>query len=475
MEKFDYKLFLKDSLFNIIAGAYISLSGFFLNWVYLNSLGLKNYGTWVVANSYLSVFLVIMSISNQSLFSRLIADNNSYDYEKKSVFSFFVLQLLNILFFGIIWFFTSKFIYNINTNQNANYSIYIFLIAAFNSFSAIPLGFFLGKNNFKKFRFYSSIGVLTLTILAIVCILNKSTDIKSVLNIQLLSAAFVALFSLNFIYQNSKINFDFRIIFTGLKYSFPLFIYTIFSILSDFFIKINLEKDFNSNILGKYNIILLISNLPIIFATAVNSIFIQKILRYNNDLKKIQIVNFTARFILILVFLSSFLLISFQNSFFNFFKLIVSENETSLLYLFLSLNTFIGFCWLLISNELAINKITQGFYFASVFSFLVTYFSYTIFIKYFSIFGAAMSLVLSNFLIFSFVYIYANFKINLIVKLQPLLFLFVIFLFFILTFYLFSKFIFTNHYLFRITYNMVLLILSSIYLYRLKNNYQCIS
>ena len=468
MEKFDFRLFLKDSFFNIAVGAFISLSGFFYNWVYVNSLGLEDYGTLVVFNSYSAILIVILSISNQSLFSRLMTEDKAINDEKINIFTFSVLQILHILCIFLIWKVSIMFSPSLFSPQVKNYSNYIFLISAFNSFSAIPLGYFLGKNIFKKYRFYSGIGIIILFLLIVIFVLNKNISILTILRVQLISAFFVALFSVRFIHCNSIYKFDFNLLKKGLKYSLPIFVYTIFSILSDVFIKINLDKDFNSLVLGKYNVILLVSNLPIIFATAINSIFIQKILIYNNPQNKILIINFTAKFILILVFSLSFFLISFQELVLSIFNIVLIQNDWSLLYLFLLINSFIGFCWLQISNELAIHKITNGFYIASVLSFFITFFFYDFFTEKFLIFGAGLTLVLSNIVIFLFSFIYARYKVDTLVKFTPLMIIFLVFLLFVSFYYFISNLYVNYSHVVGIIFNFLIIIFAVYYLLNLK-------
>jgi len=469
LEKFDFRSFFKDSFFNIIVGAFISLSGFFYNWVYVNSLGLEDYGTLVVFNSYSAILIVILSISNQSLFSRLMTEEMVINDAKINIFTFSVLQILYILCIFLIWKVSVMFLPGLFSPQVKNYSNYIFLISAFNSFSAIPLGYFLGKNIFKKYRFYSGIGIIILFLLIVIFVLNKKISILTILRLQLISAFFVALFSLRFIYFNSTYKFDFNLLKKGLKYSLPIFVYTIFSILSDFFIKINLDKDFNSLVLGKYNVILLVSNLPIIFATAINSIFIQKILIYKNPENKIEIINFTAKFILILVFSLSFLLISFQELVLSIFNIDLVQDDRSLLFLFLLINSFIGFCWLQISNELAIHKITNGFYLASVVSFIITFFSYDFLTENFLIFGAGLTLILSNVIIFSFAFIYARYKVTILVKFKPLLKLFFVFSLFVFFYHI--VFNFYNYYGYEVSviFNFLIIFFALKYLLNLKS------
>lgn len=472
MKKFDFKLFFKDSLFNILIGAFISLSGFFYNWVYVDSLGLKDYGTLVAANTYSAVLLVILSISNQSLFSRIMADDSEVNKDKINLFTFFIFQFLHIICIFIIWHMFINFFPTFFSHKINRYSNYIFSIAALNSFSAIPLGYFLGKNFFKKYRFYSGIGIIILFFLLVIFILNKKTDLQSVLIVQLISAFFVGFFSVKFIFHNSLFRFDFSLLRIGLKYSLPIFFYTIFSILSDFYIKINLEKDFNSLILAKYNVILLVSSLPIIFATAINSIFIQKILIYNDHEKRGLIINFTAKIILSLVFLSVFLLISFKSFIFSFFNILLDQYECLLFYFFLSVNTFINFCWLQISNELSIHKITNGFYIASLLSFLITYFSFNFFTSEFFILGAGLTLVLSNFIIFFVAYIYARNKVDILVKFKPLINLYLVFIILVIFFYFLNNIAGLNKKLISIFVNCIIFILMSSYLFNLKNKFK---
>jgi O-antigen/teichoic acid export membrane protein len=233
-----------------------------------------------------------------------------------------------------------------------------------------------------------------------------------------------------------------------------------------------LEKEFDSTILAKYNVVLLVSNLPIIFATAINSIFIQKILIYNDHDKKGQIINFTAKIILVIVFLSSFFLISFKSLIFSFFNIFLDKYEYLLFYFFLLLNTFINFCWLQIANELSIHKITNGFYIASVLSFLITYFSFNFFISEFFILGAGLTLVLSNFIIFSVAYIYARKKVDLLVKFKPLINLYLVFVILVIFYHLFNQISGLNNKWMSIFINCIIFILMSSYLVNLKNKFK---
>jgi len=471
LENFNIKFFIKDSIFNILIGGLIIFFGFFLNWAYIDSLGINDYGILVASNSFSAVLLVVLSINNQSLFSRLIPEIKDRDIEKINVFTFFVLQIFHIIFIGFLLFLINSFSPNLISRQLKNFSLYIFFIAALNSLGAIPLGFFLAKNSFKKYRFFSGIGIVILVLLVTFFILNRKTSLNTIFNIQLTSAFVVALFSFLFIYNNSKPKIDFGILIIGLKYSLPIFIYALFSLLSDFYIKINLEKDFESSVLGRYNIILLISSLPIIFATAINSIFIQKILANNNLYKRKNIINIMSRLILVLVFLCSFILISFQELFFSIFSIDSNELNTSLLYLLLTINCFINFCWLLISNELTIHKLTSGFYFTSVLSFLLTCFSYDFFTSYFSILGAAISLILSNLFIFGFLYFYIRSKIKIEIDFLPIVISFIYFLIFVSLFYYLNNIYFINNYIIKVLFNILIFIFSVQYVFKLKKIY----
>jgi len=469
LDKFDYRLFVKDSFYNILIGAFISLSGFFYNWVYVGSLGLEDYGTLVLANSYSAILIVILSISNQALFSRLMTEELVIKSSKINVFTFFVFQVLFTFCVFIFWKMIVMFLPNLINSHIKVYSNYIFLIAAFNSFSAIPLGYFLGTNLFRKYRFYSGIGMIILFFLILIFVLNKKISLLFILRIQLVSAFFVALFSFRFIYYHSIFRFDFNFLKRGLKYSVPIFVYTIFSILSDLFIKISLEKDFNSIVLGKYNVILLVSNLPLILATAINSIFIQKILIYRINEKRDQIINFAAKILLVIVFASSFLLISFQDLVLSIFNIVLIQNDKLLFYLLLSVNSFLGFCWLQISNELTIHKITSAFYLASVLSFFIAFFSYNLLIEKYFITGAGLTLILSNFIIFSYAFIYARCKAKLFIKFKPLLIQFIGFMFFVILYdYIYIHFT-SYRYFTAILFNCIIIFISLNCFFRIKN------
>jgi O-antigen/teichoic acid export membrane protein len=469
LDKFDFRLFVKDSLYNILIGAFISLSGFYYNWVYVGSLGLEDYGTLVTLNSYSAILVVILSISNQSLFSRLMTEELVVNNSKLNIFTFFVFQVVHTFFVYIVWRISIMFLPNFFSPHIINYSNYIFFIAAFNSFSAIPLGYFLGSNLFRKYRFFSGLGIIVLFFLILIFVLNKKVSLLFILRVQFISAFFVALFSIRFIYYNSIFRFDFNFLKQGLKYSLPIFVYTLFSILSDLFIKISLEQDFNSMVLGKYNVILLVSNIPVILATAINSIFIQKILMYRINEKRNQIINVAAKNLLVIVFVVSFLVISYQDSILSIFNIVLIQNDKPLIYLLLSVNSFLGFCWLQISNELAIHKITTALFLASVLSFVFAFFSYHLLIEKYFITGAGLTLILSNCIIFTFTFFYARFKVDLLVKFKPLVVQFIGFMLFIIFYYFINLYFNSYGYLLAILFNLIMIFISLKYFFRLKN------
>lgn len=387
------------------------LAGFILIPLYTSKLSVSEFGVLGMLEISSQILIAIIGLGLYNAFFRWYWDKDYIDKQKTILFSVYTIVFaVGILVVSGIYLgkaTISDFIFD--TKSYANLIFLFSVVAIFEAFNIVTTTIIRLKDKPGYFSFLMIVKLLITLGFTIFFIVYRKKSVEGIYYAQLIGNVVYICLSAFFVLKEIRPKFEFAIVLAMLKYSYPLLVVGITGVLLNITDRYALNFLTNLEEVGKYSLVFKISNTIRVFIITSVNMALQPVL-----FKMMDQTN-SKRFYSKVMTYYAFGLMFFVLGLSVFGKEIVmllSKNDAywSSYYLIpiISLSTF--FTMLRDMALTGINISKKTYYTARIIliSLIVNIILNGIFVHYFGALGAAISVVLSQFLFFILVYHYAQ-------------------------------------------------------------------
>lgn len=223
--------------------------------IFFHYLTFEDFGLISIFQAIQSMLIPLLSLSLSDSISRFYFDWNEED-KSKNITTIWLFSIFVSFFVCLFFLIFGKYLYN-NFFQNNKYLDLwplIILSLFLNNLSLIPLVIIRAKQEINKFNFLNLFSYALTSSSALLLIIKYSMLARGFIYANILSSVFMGIYYIFYIIKNYKIYFSIKLIINPLKYSIPLLPSAIVDNFYNTVDKYTLNRIFNLEILGIYDL-----------------------------------------------------------------------------------------------------------------------------------------------------------------------------------------------------------------------------
>lgn len=321
---------LKKTSFYLVLGFLPLASNFLLAPLFTRFLSPAEYGLIALATLFQNYLNIIIDLGLKGSFSRYYFRYFRRPAIVKALFSTTIFSIIGIALIIYLFFlifgdalFSRVFKNDLFTFHRFGHFVFVLALSAL--LNAVILTYYRNEENLKKYGLISLSTFFMMAIGAVIGVVAFRYGALGNITGKMTGGMIVIVLFLLFFFSKNRLRFDRRLLWPLLKYGFPLIPYGVLNITISNLDRFFIERYFDLDVLGQYNIAFLISTIPFImlnsFQSSVNPAVIKLLetTQESNRASNYREINNNFRIMLLFMGIMIWGMITFSGPFIRFY------------------------------------------------------------------------------------------------------------------------------------------------------------